>query len=95
MLGSSRLRNTTPYLHGLGIQHQNTYALDIALSSGTEVFAPADGIVSYVDPDPCGLGGRELAIRHTGPTGKPFETVFLHLKEILVDEGQVDGDGMV
>lgn len=41
------------------------------------------------------LGGRELAIRHTGPTGKPFETVFLHLSRILVAKGQEVVQGQV
>ena len=73
---------------------ENTYALDVVPNT-TEVLAPADGVVSHVDNDPCGLGGRELAIRHTGPTGKPFESVFLHLSQILVAKGQEVVQGQV
>lgn len=36
-----------------------------------------------------GAGGKELAIEHTGPTGKKFTTVYLHLSEILVKSGPV------
>ncbi len=64
----------------------NTYAIDAALNY-EYVLAPADGVVIYVDGDPKGAGGKELAINHTGPTGKNFTTVYLHLSKILVKKG--------
>lgn len=83
---------TSHYDHGTW---DNTYALDIALSVGTDVLAPADGYVKYVDNDPGGGGGKELAIEHTGPTGKKFVTVYLHLSSILVGVGRLVYQGQV
>ena len=73
----------------------NTYAIDVALPIGSDVLAPADGVVKYVDNDPGGAGGKELAIEHTGPTGKKFVTVYLHLNDILVKEGDSVKQGHV
>jgi outer membrane protein assembly factor BamB len=83
---------TSHYDHGTW---DNTYAIDVALPTGSEVLAPADGVVKYVDNDPGGPGGKELAIEHTGPTGEKFVTVYLHLSEILVAEGGVVREGQV
>jgi len=83
---------TSHYDHGTW---DNTYAIDIALPVGTDVLAMADGIVKYVDNDPAGAGGKELAIEHTGPTGKKFVTVYLHLSEILVAQGSSVTQGQV
>ena len=66
---------------------ENTYAIDVNLSY-EYVLAPANGIVIYVDNNPGGGGGKELAINHTGSTGKNFTTVYLHLDEIYVKEGK-------
>jgi len=65
----------------------NTYAIDVSLPVGSIILAPADGVVKYVDNDASGAGGKELALEHTGPTGKKFVTVYLHLNEILVTTG--------
>lgn len=73
----------------------NTYAIDVALSVGSDVPAPADGIVKYVDNDPSGAAGKELALEHTGPTGKKFVTVYLHLNDILVEEGNFVKQGQI
>jgi len=59
------------------------------------VLAPADGVVIYVDNDQRGAGGKELAINHTGPTGKNFTTVYLHLSEIYVKKGAYVKQGAV
>jgi len=67
----------------------NTYAVDVALTVGSNVLAPADGVVSWYDDDPTGAGGKELVIRHIGPTGKEFYTVYLHLSTIAVKSGSV------
>jgi murein DD-endopeptidase MepM/ murein hydrolase activator NlpD len=68
---------------------ENTYALDIPMDRGTEVLAPADGDVVYVDNDPAGSAGRELGLECEGPTGKKFVVLFGHLKEILISSGHV------
>jgi len=73
----------------------NTYAIDVALSTGSYVLAPADGIVEYVDNNPGGSGGKEIAIQHTGPTGKKFVTVYLHLSEICVEVGDAIRQGQI
>ncbi len=74
---------------------ENTYALDIALSVGSYVLAPADGVVVYVDDNPEGSGGKELAINHTGPTGRNFTTVYLHLNKTFVKDGETVRQGQV
>lgn len=73
----------------------NTYAIDVSLHVGSDVLAPADGTVIYVDSDSSGVGGKELAIEHTGPTGKKLVTVYLHLDNILVTEGSFVKQGQV
>jgi murein DD-endopeptidase MepM/ murein hydrolase activator NlpD len=83
---------TSHYDHGIW---DNTYAIDVALPVGSPVLAPADGVAVYVDNDPGGAGGKELAIEHTGSTGKKFTTVYLHLSEILVNKGEVVKQGQV
>ena len=67
----------------------NTYAIDIALPIGSNVLAPADGVVNWYDDDTSGAGGKELAIEHTVPTGEIFTTVYLHLSEIIIKSGPV------
>ncbi len=65
----------------------NTYAIDVALSVGTDVLAPANGVISW-----CGTrnaGGMELAIDCPGPTGKTFTMVFCHLSKIIKKRGKV------
>ncbi len=73
----------------------NTYAIDMALPIGSDVLAPADGEVNYIDFDPAGRGGIELALEHTGPTGAEFVTVFLHLNEVLVTQDTFVTQGQV
>ena len=65
---------------------ENTYAVDIDLNEN-DVLTPANGTVEYIDDDPNGSGGKELAIAHIGPSGKKFYTIYLHLGEILVKKG--------
>lgn len=74
------------YDHG---NWDNTYAIDVALPVGSDVLAPADGLVTWYDDDPSGSGGKELAIEHIGQTGKRFTTVYLHLNEIIIKSGAV------
>jgi murein DD-endopeptidase MepM/ murein hydrolase activator NlpD len=79
--------STSHYDHGAW---DNTYAIDVGLPVGSDVLAPADGEVNYIDDDPTGAGGREIAIEHTGPNGDKFITVYLHLDKIFVKSGHVD-----
>ncbi|MDI6704535.1 MAG: peptidoglycan DD-metalloendopeptidase family protein, partial [bacterium] len=83
---------TSHYDHGVW---DNTYAIDVALPVGTDVLAPADGIISWSDPDPGGAGGIGLAIDCIGPTGKTFTMVFLHLSEIIKEVGSSVKQGEV
>lgn len=50
-LGTSHYRHET---------WENTYAIDVCLPVGTDVLAPADGVVKWFDPDSGGQGGKEL-----------------------------------
>jgi len=84
--------STSHYDHGTW---DNTYALDVALVVGSDVLAPNAGIAKYVDTNPSGSGGKELAIEHTGQTGKKFVTVYLHLSDILVEEGDFIKQGQI
>jgi len=83
---------TSHYDHGTW---DNTFAIDVALSVGSSILAPADGIVKYVDNDPSGAGGKELALEHKGQSGKRFVTVYLHLNDILVTVGNSVSQGQI
>lgn len=56
--------------------------IDLAAARGTSIVAPADGIVEKVFSD--AASGRVLVLEH----GNGMQTVFGHLEEILVAEGQ-------
>jgi murein DD-endopeptidase MepM/ murein hydrolase activator NlpD len=56
--------------------------IDISTRSGASIIAPADGIVSCVRFD--NYSGRVIGISH----GFGFETVYAHLKKVLVKKGQ-------
>lgn len=68
---------------------ENTYAIDVALEKGCRVLAAADGVVSEMDGNNCGTSGRFLAIRHKGEDGSEFETVYMHLDKILVQNDEI------
>ncbi|PHS73277.1 MAG: peptidase [Porticoccus sp.] len=78
--GSRRVYNGTP-----GNPH---YGLDIAAPTGTEVFAPAPGVVTLVHREMFYSGGT-LLIDH----GYGISSTFIHLSELLVEEGQQVGPG--
>jgi murein DD-endopeptidase MepM/ murein hydrolase activator NlpD len=84
-----------PYSHYDHGTWDNTWAIDISMPVGTDILSPADGRVVYVDNDPAGGGGKELAIEHTGPTGKTYTTVYLHLSQILVEKNQEVKQGQI
>ena len=72
--GSQRVYNGTP--------RSPHYGLDIAAPEGTAVRAPAPGVVRLVHPDMYFSGGT-LIIDH----GYGVSSSFIHLSEILVEEG--------
>lgn len=51
----------------------------------TEIFATADGVVSYVEPNDRGGFGRVIKIMH----GYGFQTLYAHLNKTKVKIGQV------
>ncbi len=78
----------------------HSYALDFELPVGTEILAPADGIITYkfddfnnADTDytygmgTYGMGGVVLAIEHTAELGQKFTTVYFHLNAISKNIG--------
>lgn len=73
--GSRRVYNGTP-----GRPH---YGLDIAAPTGTEVYAPAPGIVRLAHDDMFYSGGT-LIVDH----GQGVSSTFIHLSEVIVTPGQ-------
>jgi len=73
--GSQRILNGKP--------RQPHYGVDIAAPVGTPVRAPADGIVTLIEPD-LYYSGATLIIDH----GYRLSSTFLHLNEISVRVGQ-------
>ncbi len=73
--GSQRVLNGEP--------RRPHYGIDIAAPTGTPVKAPADGVVTLTHPDMFFSGGT-LILDH----GHRLSSTFLHLDEILVEEGQ-------
>jgi len=72
--GSQRVLNGKP--------RSPHYGLDIAAPEGTDVFAPADGLVTLTHPDML-LSGGTIILDH----GQGLSSTFLHLSEILVEAG--------
>ena len=75
IFGSQRILNGEP--------RQPHYGIDIAAPTGTPVVAPADGVVTYANPDMYFSGGT-LMIDH----GHGLMSGFLHLETIEVEPGQ-------
>lgn len=73
--GSQRILNGEP--------RRPHYGVDIAAAAGTPVRAPADGVVTLAHPNMYFSGGT-LIVDH----GHGLSSSFLHLKDILVKEGQ-------
>lgn len=73
--GSRRVYNGTP-----GRPH---YGLDIAAPTGTEVYAPAPGIVKLAHEDMFYSGGT-LIVDH----GRGVSSTFIHLSEVVAIPGQ-------
>lgn len=78
--GSQRILNGQP--------RQPHYGVDISAPTGTPVRAPADGVVTLVDPDMYFSGGT-LIVDH----GQGLSSSFLHLSKIHVRVGQLVKQG--
>ena len=72
--GSQRILNGEP--------RRPHFGLDIAAPAGTDVHAPADGLVTLTHPDMYFSGGT-IILDH----GLGLSSSFLHLSEILVEAG--------
>jgi murein DD-endopeptidase MepM/ murein hydrolase activator NlpD len=72
--GSQRVLNGEP--------RRPHFGLDIAAPEGTEVRAPADGLITMTHPDMYFSGGT-IILDH----GQGLSSTFLHLSEILVEAG--------
>ena len=82
VFGSQRILNGEP--------RRPHYGVDVAVPTGTPVVAPADGVVTVADADLYFTGGTVLLDHGHGLT-----TVYSHLNEVLVAEGQVLRQGDV
>jgi len=72
--GSQRVLNGEP--------RRPHFGLDIAAPEGTDVFAPADGLITLTHPDMYFSGGT-IVLDH----GQGLSSTFLHLSKILVEAG--------
>ena len=75
VFGSQRYFNDLP--------RRPHYGLDIANEEGTPIVAPADGQVRFTHPDMF-FNGKTLVVSHA----QGVFSSFVHLSEILVEEGQ-------
>jgi murein DD-endopeptidase MepM/ murein hydrolase activator NlpD len=80
--GSQRILNGKP--------RQPHFGVDVAAPVGTPVAAPADAVVTLVDPDMYFSGGT-LVMDH----GHGLTSTFIHLSEILVEAGEPVRKGQV
>lgn len=65
--------------------------IDIGVPTGTEVIATADGTVSHIGTNPNESAGLWIKIDH----GNGISSVYMHLSEIKVQNGQVVSQGQV
>jgi murein DD-endopeptidase MepM/ murein hydrolase activator NlpD len=72
--GSQRVLNGKP--------RRPHFGLDIAAPKGTDVYAPANGLITMTHPDMYFSGGT-IILDH----GQGLSSTFLHLSEILVEAG--------
>jgi len=72
--GSQRILNGEP--------RRPHFGLDIAAPTGTDVHAPADGLITLTHPDMYFSGGT-IILDH----GQGLSSTFLHLSKILVEAG--------
>ncbi len=65
--------------------------VDVAASTGTEILAPADGVVTLAAASPFTLEGNLLILDH----GMGLNSAFLHNSSLMVREGDVVRQGQV
>lgn len=82
VFGSQRILNGTPKSPHAGV--------DVAVPTGTELRAPADGVVSLAVPDMYYTGGT-LMIDH----GHGLSTMMIHLSKLIAQQGQTVKQGEV
>jgi murein DD-endopeptidase MepM/ murein hydrolase activator NlpD len=73
-----------------GVPKSPHYGIDYAAPTGTSVIAPAAGLITMVHDDMFYSGGT-LILDH----GHGLSSTFIHLSEILVEEGQRVASGSV
>jgi murein DD-endopeptidase MepM/ murein hydrolase activator NlpD len=73
--GSQRILNGEPRRPHFGV--------DVAAPTGTQVYAPAPGIITLAQPDLYYSGGT-IVLDH----GQGLSSSFLHMERVLVEEGQ-------
>jgi len=78
--GSQRILNGEP--------RRPHFGLDIAAPKGTDVYAPADGLITLAQPDLYFSGGT-IILDH----GQGLSSTFLHLSKILVETGSLVKQG--
>lgn len=78
--GSQRILNGEP--------KSPHYGVDIAAPTGTPIYAPAGGKVVLADDD-LYFEGAMVMIDH----GQGFTSMYLHVSEIFVEDGQMVGEG--
>jgi murein DD-endopeptidase MepM/ murein hydrolase activator NlpD len=59
---------------------------------GDPVFSVADGLVIYTG-EPSPGWGKLVVIAHTSPDGRPLQSMYAHLNQIDVAQGQIVGRG--
>lgn len=80
--GSQRILNGEP--------RRPHFGLDIAAPAGTPVQAPADGLITFANPDLYFSGGT-IILDH----GQGLSSTFLHLSKVLVEAGTFVKQGTV
>lgn len=75
VFGSQRILNGTP--------KQPHYGVDVAVPTGTEIRAPADGVIALAEPDLYFTGGT-LVIDH----GHGLSSIMVHLSKLIAQPGQ-------
>lgn len=80
--GSQRILNGEP--------RRPHFGLDIAAPAGTPVQAPADGLITFANPDLYFSGGT-IILDH----GQGLSSTFLHLSKVLVEAGTFVKQGTI
>ncbi len=65
--------------------------VDFRAPTGTPIYAAADGVVYLADRDPAGAYGKQIRLRHRDG----YKTVYAHLHEVLVKEGDFIKAGQI